>query len=118
MTDEECLERHYGHGQPLEVVHASIAAGMYHFSTRDSGLKNTGLVLHAVVRGPQQFYDPTREALKYAIDALNAPATKYRLCGLARPKRSYSNASPAIDIYLNAKRNASGEPLSKDNLSE
>jgi hypothetical protein len=51
MSDEECLERHDGRGQPLEVVHASITASMYHFSTRDSGLKNSGLV-YAIVGGP------------------------------------------------------------------
>lgn len=56
--------------------------------------------------------------LKYAIDALNATATRDRLRGLARRKRGYSNASHAIDIYLNAKRDASGEPLARDNLSE
>ena len=54
--------------------------------------------------------------LKYAIDALNATATKLR--GLVQRKRGYSNASLAIDIYLNAKKNASDEILSRDDLSE
>jgi hypothetical protein len=76
---------------------------MYHFSARDSGLKNSGLILHAVVGGPQQFYDATREGLKYEIGALNAPATKYRLRGLARRKRGYSNASLAIG-YTSTRR--------------
>lgn len=59
--DEECLERHDGRGQPLEVVHASITASMYHFSSPDSEPNSSGLILHAVIGGPQQFYDPTQE---------------------------------------------------------
>jgi hypothetical protein len=76
---------------------------MYHFSARVYGLKNSRLILHAVAGGPQQFYYPTRELLKYAIGALNAPSTKYRLRGLARRKRGYSNASLAIG-YTSTRR--------------
>jgi hypothetical protein len=54
--------------------------------------------------------------LKYALDALHAAATKDRL--RVRRKPGYSNASLAIDIYLNTKRNHPGEIPSRDRLSE
>jgi hypothetical protein len=56
--------------------------------------------------------------LKYALDALHTAATKDRLRGLVQRKPGYSNASLAIDIYLNAKRNHPGEIPSRDRLSE
>jgi hypothetical protein len=55
--------------------------------------------------------------LIHTIDALKA-ATKERLHCLAQRKPGYSNASLAIDIYLNAKTNASEGDLSRVELSE
>jgi hypothetical protein len=56
--------------------------------------------------------------LIWAIDSLKVAATKDRLHSHVRRKPGYSNASLAIDIYLYAKRNISGDILSRGQLSE
>lgn len=56
--------------------------------------------------------------LNYTLDALYTAATKDRLRGLIQRKPGYSNASLAIDIYLNTKRNYPGKIPSRDRLSE
>jgi hypothetical protein len=56
--------------------------------------------------------------LIWAIDTLKVAATKDRLYSYVRRKPGYRNTSLAIDIYLYAKRNTSGEILSRSQLSE
>jgi hypothetical protein len=100
IIDEEYLERHDDRGQPLEVVVRPYRQVCITSLLEIQCWKNSRLILHAVVGGPQQFYDPTREVLQYATDTLNATAKEDRIRDLARRKRSNRNPSHVIDIYV------------------
>jgi hypothetical protein len=99
----------------ISLVQRATSGGVIHF------IVTAFDEVHRLAKGGRGPRLPSRFSylqLKYAFDALNAAVTRDRVRGLGRRKRGYSNASLAIDIYLNAKRNASGENLSRENLSE
>jgi hypothetical protein len=93
-------------------------------SAQDVGIVRTLVTavdkVHSLVRTRRDSRLKLRLAfieLQYAIGAIKVTAASLPLRGLRR-RRGYSNASLALDVYLNAKKSDSGDVPTRQILSE